>query len=133
MLKNELKDAKNLATYLKTIYGDKIEAVNISKRLVDNPCILVSSKNGPSPQLERIMRLQNQKADFSKKTVEINPKNNLIKEMIRAHKEKPASKELKTLALQLLDNMILREGVLEEIEHVVPRIHDIMLQAAKNI
>ncbi len=131
--KKNFKDAKNLASYLKTIYGDKIEDVKISERLVDSPCILVSSKSGPSPQLERIMRLQNQKMDFSKKIVEINPKNKLIKEMIRVHKEKPASEELKTLALQLLDNMILREGVLEKIEHIVPRIHDIMFQAAKNI
>ncbi len=131
--KKDLKDAENLASYLKIIYGDKIEAVTISKRLVDSPCVMVSSKSGPSPQLERIMRLQNQKPDFSKKIVEINPKNKLIKEMIRIHKEKPTSEELKTLALQLLDNLILREGVLDEIEHIVPRIHDIMLNAAKNI
>ncbi len=131
--KKKLKDAENLVTYLKTIYGKRIEDVKISHRLVDSPCLLVSSKAGPSPQLERIMRLQNQKADFSKKILEINPKNKLIKEMIRVHKAQPASKELKALALQLLDNMIIREGALDEIDHVIPRIHDIMLQAAKNI
>ena len=120
-------------TYLKTIFGAKIEDVKVSQRLVDSPCILVSSKSGPSPQLERIMRLQNQKADFSKKILEINPKNKLIQEMIRIHKVKPASQELKTLAFQLLDNMILREGVLEEIENIVPRIHDIMFEAAKSV
>jgi HSP90 family molecular chaperone len=107
--------------------------VKISKRLVDSPCILVSSKSGPSPQLERIMRLQNQKADFSKKIMEINPKNRLIKEMIRIHKVKPDSEPLKTLALQLLDNMIIREGVLEDIDRIVPRIHDIMFQAAQKV
>jgi molecular chaperone HtpG len=131
--KKKLKDAENLVTYLKAIYGKRIEDVKISQRLVDSPCLLVSAKSGPSPQLERIMRMQNQKADFSKKVLEINPKNKLIKEMIRVHKAQPASKELKTLALQLLDNMIIREGVLDEIDHVLPRIHDIMLQAAKNI
>lgn len=131
--KKAIKDAENLAEYLKTIYGDKIQDVKISKRLVDSPCILVSAKDGPSPQLERIMRMQNQKADFSKKVLEINPKNDLIKEMIRVHQVKPAGEELKTLAFQLLDNMILREGVLDQIEHIVPRIHDIMLEAAKNV
>lgn len=131
--KKKLKDAENFVTYLKAIYGKRIEDVKISHRLVDSPCLLVSSKSGPSPQLERIMRLQNQKADFSKKVLEINPKNKLIKEMIRVHKTQPASKELKTLALQLLDNMIIREGGLDEIDHVIPRIHDIMLQAAKNV
>ena len=129
--KKDVKDAENLAGYLKTIYGDKIAEVRISKRLVDSPCILVSGKDGPSPQLERIMRLQNQKADFSKKIVEINPKNSLIKEMMRIHMDNPASEELKTLALQLFDNLVLREGVYEDIERILPRIHDIMLSAAK--
>jgi len=131
--RKEEKDAENLASYMKTIFGDRIEDVKISKRLVDSPCILVSSRSGPSPQLERIMRLQNQKADFSKKIMEINPKNRLIKEMIRIHKVKPDSEPLKTLALQLLDNMIIREGVLEDIDRIVPRIHDIMFQAAQKV
>jgi HSP90 family molecular chaperone len=131
--RKEEKGAENLASYMKTVFGDRIEDVKISKRLVDSPCILVSSKSGPSPQLERIMRLQNQKADFSKKIMEINPKNRLIKEMIRIHKVKPDSEPLKTLALQLLDNMIIREGVLEDIDRIVPRIHDIMFQAAQKV
>ncbi|MCK4761821.1 MAG: molecular chaperone HtpG [Candidatus Aminicenantes bacterium] len=128
-----LKEAENLAGYLKTIYGDKIQDVKISQRLVDSPCILVSSKDGPTPQLERMMRMQNAKADFSKKVLEINPGNELITEMTRIHKAQPDSQQLKALALQMLDNMILREGVLEEIEHIVPRIHDIMLEAAKGV
>jgi molecular chaperone HtpG len=125
------KEAENLVTYLKTTYGDRIEDVKVSQRLVDSPCIMVNSQNAPSIQLERMMRLQNQKADFSKKILEINPKHRLIKEMVRIHKAKPDSPHLKTLALQMLDNMILREGVLEDIENIVPRIHDIMIEAAK--
>ena len=38
---------------------------------------------------------------------------------------------MKALGTQLLDNMILREGVTEEIETIVPRIHDIMFKAAQ--
>jgi molecular chaperone HtpG len=129
--KDTAKDAENLATYLKTIYGDRIEEVRVSKRLVESPCILVNSKNAPSVQLERLMRMQNQKADFSKKVLEINPKNGLIKEMIRIQKSQPDAEVLKVLGTQLLDNMILREGVTEEIESIVPRIHDIMFKAAQ--
>ncbi len=79
------------------------------------------------------MRLQNTKADFSKKVLEINPKHKLINEMVRIHKNQPDSPALKDLALQLLDNMILREGVTEDIESIVPRIHDIMFTAAQKI
>jgi molecular chaperone HtpG len=126
------KEAENLATYLKTIYADKIQEVKVSQRLVDSPCILVNSKDAPSIQLERMMRLQNQKADFSKKVLEINPKSPLIKEMVRIQNTDPTSEQLKVLANQLLNNMIIREGVLEDIENIVPQIHEIMLQAAKN-
>jgi HSP90 family molecular chaperone len=129
--KNNITEAENLASYLKVIYGTRLEDVKVSQRLVDSPCILVNSKNAPSIQLERMMRMQNAKADFSKKILEINPKNKLILEMVRIHKEKPDSENLKALGFQLLDNMILREGVTEEIEHIIPRIHDIMLQAAQ--
>jgi len=57
--------------------------------------------------------------------------NDLIQGMVRLHGQKPLSKELKLLALQLLDNMLLREGVIEEIDDIVPRIQEIMLQAVK--
>ncbi len=125
------KDAENFASYLKTLYGDRIKDVVVSQRLVDSPCILVSSKDGPSPQLERIMRLQNQKANFSTRILEINPKNKLIKEMTRLHKATPDSEQLKILAQQLLDNMVIREGGLDDIDNIIPRIHKIMLEAAK--
>jgi len=128
-----MKNAKNFVAYLKTIFGDKLEDVKMSERLVDSPCILVSSKSGPSPQLERIMRLQNQKADLSKKILEINPKNKLIKEMVQLHKAQPDSQQLKDLSFQLLDNMVIREGVLEDIDRIVPRIHDIMFEAASKL
>lgn len=127
------KEAENFAFYLKSIYGDRIQDVVISQRLVDSPCLLVTAKDGPSPQLERIMRMQNTKGDFSKKVLEINPGNKLIKEMMRIHQETPDSAELKALGLQLLDNMILREGALEDIDNIIPHINDIMFIAAEKI
>jgi len=127
------KEAENFAFYLKTIYGSRVQDVVISQRLVDSPCLLVTAKDGPSPQLERIMRMQNSKTDFSKKVLEINPGNKLIKEMMRIHQERPDAPELKSLGLQLLDNMILREGALEDIDNIIPHINDIMFIAAEKI
>jgi molecular chaperone HtpG len=129
--KDYLKDAENFVGYLKTIYGEKVKDVKISKRLVESPCVLVNPGDGPSVQMEMIMKMHNKEYGFSKKILEINPENNLIKEMIRIHKGKPDSAELKTLSFQLLDNMMLRAGITEDIENIIPRIQDIMLQAAK--
>ena len=126
------KDVENFVGYLKTIYGEKVAEVKVSKRLVDSPCILVRSGDGPSIQMEKIMKMTNQDYNFAQKVFEINPDNDLIKEMVRIHKAKADATELKNMAWQLLDNMMIREGIIDNIDEVVPRIQDIMLSAAKS-
>ena len=127
------KDLENYIVYLKTIYGDRIADVKISQRLVESPCILVHPSDGPSVQMEKIMKMVNKEYSFSKRVFEINSKSELIKEMVRLHKKQPDSPELKDLSLQLLDNMMLREGVVDNIDAVVPRLQDIMLKAARSL
>ena len=105
--------------------------VRRSKRLVDSPCVLVHDAAAPSIQMEKIMRMANKDYSFSKRILEINPDNSLIEEMVAIHKGNPESEELKSLSLQLLENMLLREGLLENVEEAVPRIQDIMLMAAR--
>ncbi|MFW6129348.1 MAG: molecular chaperone HtpG, partial [Candidatus Aminicenantaceae bacterium] len=129
--KEDIQDVQKFVDYLKSLYGDKIQDVRISNRLVDSPCILVQPSAGPSAQVEKIMKIVNKEYQYTRKVFEINPNNKLIKEMVRIHKKNPNSKILKSLALQLLDNHMLREGIIEDIDHIVPRIQDIMLQAAK--
>ncbi len=127
------KDSDNFAGYLKTIYGDKVADVKISERLVDSPCILVNQSEGPSVQMEKMMKMMNKEYAYAKRVFEINKNNVLIKELIRIHKKDPASKELKSLSNQLLDNMMLREGVIDNIDSIIPQIQDIMLKASKNM
>ncbi len=127
------KDSDNFAGYLKTIYGDKVADVKISERLVDSPCILVNQSEGPSVQMEKMMKMMNKEYAYAKRVFEINKNNILIKELIRIHKKDPASKEVKSLSNQLLDNMMLREGVIDNIDSIIPQIQDIMLKASKNM
>lgn len=131
--KTYMEELRNFVTYLKELYGEKVADVRISKRLVDSPCMLVHPSDGPSVQMERIMKMANKEYQFSKKVFEINPDNKLIKEMVRVHKKNPKSKSLNQLAFQMLDNMMLRDGMVEDIDSVVFRIQDIMLQAAQKI
>jgi molecular chaperone HtpG len=129
--KDYLKGVAGLVSYLKNTYGEKVAEVKVSNRLVDSPCLLVQATDGPSVQMEKIFKMTNKEYKFAKKVLEINPDNDLIQGMVRLHGQKPLAKELKLLALQLLDNMLLREGVIEEIDDIVPRIQEIMLQAVK--
>jgi heat shock protein beta len=76
--------------------GIKIENVVISKRLVDSPCVVVSSQWGHSAQQERVMKSQafQQKDELmmmsGRKTLEINPNHPIIKDLlerVKANKE----------------------------------------------
>jgi HSP90 family molecular chaperone len=125
-----LKDVDNFITYLKTIYGDQIKEVKISKRLTDSPCLLLNPADGPSVQMEKIMKMVNKDYQISKRVLEINPEHALIKKMVGLHKKDPAAIGLKNLALQLLDNMKLREGILSDTEASIARIQQIMLDSS---
>ncbi len=127
-----VKEAENLVVYLKTIYGDAIQDVKISKRLVDSPCLLLNPADGPSVQMEKIMKMVNKDYRLSKRVFEINPGHPLIRKMVSLHKADPAAPLLKTLALQLLDNMKLREGIVSDTESTIARIQQIMLAAGEN-
>ena len=125
-----LKDAENLVVYLKTIYGEQVQDVKVSKRLIDSPCLLLNPTDGPSVQMEKIMKMVNKDYQISKRVLEINPGHPLIRKMVALHQADPAAPLLKTLALQLLDNMKLREGILSDTEATIARIQQIMLDTA---
>ena len=131
--KETVKRIEDFIQYLKSTFGVKVADVKRSSRLVDSPCMLVHAPGAPSIQMEKMMKLTNKDYQFSKRIFEINPDNNLIREMIRLHQEHPESEELKSLSIQLLENMLLREGILEDIDQIVPRLQDIMLWAAKKL
>lgn len=124
-----LKDAENLVVYLKAIYGEQIQEVRISKRLTDSPCLLLNPADGPSVQMEKIMKMVNKDYQLGKRVFEINPEHPLIRKMVLLHKKDPALPLLKTFALQLLDNMKLREGILSDTEATIARIQQIMFEA----
>jgi molecular chaperone HtpG len=92
--------------------------------------MLVYPSDGPSAQMEKILKMVNREYQISKRALEINPENELIRRMIGWHDKTPTSPGLRNLALQLLDNMMLREGVSGDIEGTIARIQQIMIDAA---
>lgn len=98
---------------------DKIEKAVLSERLTESPCALVASSYGWSGNMERIMRAQAyQKAEDpntafyakQKRTLEINPRHPLIRELKERVETDKDDQTTKDLAEVLFETATLRSG-----------------------
>jgi molecular chaperone HtpG len=115
--KEELKAKFDpLCSVIKEILGDKVEKVVISTRLVDSPCVLVTSEYGWSANMERIMKAQALRDSTmgmymsSRKTLEINPENSIIEELRKGSETDDGHKTVKDLVLLLFETSLLSSG-----------------------
>jgi len=140
------EEYKDLLEWLKEdALKDKIEKATISERLDQSPCALVASSYGWSGNMERIMRSQAyQKAkdpnqDYygkQKRTLEINPRHPLVKELKRRVSEDAEDATSKDLATVLYETATLRSGFIlpdtlgfaERIERMLRLSMDISLE-----
>uniref|UniRef100_A0A4W5PHY6 Endoplasmin n=1 Tax=Hucho hucho TaxID=62062 RepID=A0A4W5PHY6_9TELE len=114
------KEYEPLTTWMKdSALKDKIEKAILSQRLTKSPCALVASQYGWSGNMERIMKAQAYQTgkDIStnyyasqKKTLEINPKHPLIKEMLKRISTDPEDQTASDLAMVLFETATLRSG-----------------------
>jgi HSP90 family molecular chaperone len=124
------RQTDSFVTYLKTVYGEAVQDVRLSARLVESPCLLAQPGEGPSAQMEKIIQMVDKGYRFARRILEINPGHALIRSLISRHQKDPADPLLKELALQMLDNLLLRENMVGDLEAVVGRMQAIMLAAA---
>jgi molecular chaperone HtpG len=121
---------EKLCKTVKDILGDKVEKVVLTERLSTSPCILVTSEHGWSAHMEQIMKHQALRDAsmssymVSKKTMEINPKHGIIKELRRKADSDTNDKTVKDLVLLLFDTALLTSGFnLEDPSGYAERIH----------
>lgn len=102
-----------------TALKDKIAKAQVSERLTESPCALVASMFGWTGNMERLaVSNAHQKADDpqrayylnQRKTVEINPRHPLIKELNRRVEDNPEDSKAKEIALMMFRTATLRSG-----------------------
>jgi molecular chaperone HtpG len=121
---------EKLCKEIKDILGDKVEKVTLTERLSTTPCILVTSEFGWSAHMEQIMKHQALRDSsmsnymLSKKTMEINPKHSIIKELRNKVSSDQSDKTVKDLVYLLFDTSLLASGFqLEDPNGYAERIH----------
>jgi molecular chaperone HtpG len=126
----EKKRNETLIEVIKDILGAKVEKVQISQRLADSPCVIVTGEYGWSANMERIMKAQALRDAsmstymISKKTLEINPNHKIIAALNGLIAKDKNDKTVKELVLLLWDTSLLTSGFsLEDPAAFASRIH----------
>lgn len=108
-----------LVKWLNDILKDHISKAQVSERLTDSPCALVASMFGWTGNMERLaISNAHQKSDDpqktyylnQKKTLEINPRHPLIRELLRRVEVDTTDQTAKDIALMMFRTATLRSG-----------------------
>merc|ERR1711988_1334992 len=98
---------------------DHILRAEVSERLVDSPCALITSKFGWTGNMQKIIqsqthsKSQDMQRDYylnQKKALEINPRHPLIKELLRRVEITPQIPLAKDIAVMMFNTATLRSG-----------------------
>ncbi len=98
---------KPVLAQLKEALKDKAQDVRVTTRLVDSPACLVTTEDGMSTQLARLLKQAGQQAPDTKPVLEVNPEHALVKKL-------DGSVHFHDLAHILFDQALLAEGGLPE-------------------
>ena len=100
------EEHKPLLKKIRKVLKDRVEAVNVSRRLVDSPACVVSGENELSPQIRRMLEASGQAIPESRPILEINVDHPLVSRL-SAETDSTRFDELSHI---VLDHALLAEG-----------------------
>lgn len=135
--KKELESTfEPLMKFLNEELKDHISKAQLSERLTDSPCALVASMFGWTGNMERLaVSNAHQKADDpqksyylnQKKTLEVNPRHPLVRELLRRVESDPEDQSTKEIASMMFQTATLRSGyMLKETASFAKNVEQLM-------
>ena len=121
------EEHKPLLKKMRQTLKERVETVNVSRRLVDSPACVVTGEQDLAPQLRRMLEAGGQQVPDSKPVLEVNVGHPLLERLaVEADEER-----FSELSNVVLDHALLAEGAqLADPADYVRRINRLLLQAA---
>lgn len=119
-------DAAELEKWLGETLNTRFGKISLSDRLVSSPVVVTQSPDAPSPQIREYMKAMGQELPDSKPNLELNPRNELVKNLASLRTEYPEAAKL--IAGQLADTALLRAGLLDDPTALAQSSQDIAAQ-----
>ena len=90
--------------------SDMLKEVRVTSRLKESPCCLVVDETDMGANMERILKMANQKVETSKRILEINPDHPIMQSLQKLFEADAANPKLKDWYGLLVDQSLLAEG-----------------------
>jgi len=113
------------------VLGDRVLDVRESERLAESPCLLAGPAGGPSVQVQKVLRQIDRNFEMARRTLEVNARHPLIRNLVRVHGEDPDSRLVSDCCEALYAGALLAEGILPDSAGLVPRLHRLMERATE--
>lgn len=109
-IEEKTKEFKDVFELMKnTIGSDKIEKVQVTKRLWENIWALTTKEGWLTPQMEKMMKAMGQNIPHQKRILEINPESKIAKLIFEEFKKDLKSDKLKNMILYVYEQALLLE------------------------
>ena len=125
------RDMGDLCARIKNILGEQVTDVKISKRLTDSPALLINPDGTMSTQMQKIIQTINQDIKIAPKIMEINPKNEIIRNLVNIYKKNPNDEFLTRAVHNLYYSIVILDGYLPDIHNMVSGIQDLLKESSK--
>ena len=106
---DEKTSLAGLVERIRAALGDAITEVRISERLGGSPAVL-SSPDGVSSSMEKLMRVMQKNEEIPKKILEINPNHSIFRNLLRIYSGNNENPVIDEIVRGIYDNVLLLDG-----------------------